>query len=778
MKFAESQDLAGKVTSLFQKRLEAAVADHAARVQAAYTKYAESCKASPGNMQQWWSEPYYYTVDFLQRSILFWDALRQRGNDYVARAQQGSKPVLKFQYETIADGRKFAKPVNYALVSIVPPAGVQVDPRKRPYVIIDPRAGHGPGIAGFKDESEVGVALAAGHPVYFVMFFQHPEPGQTLLDVCEAEKEFVRIVRERHPESAKPVILGNCQGGWAAAMLAAADPDDMGPVILIGSPMSYWGGAWHEEQAPNPMRYAGGLLGGTWPASFAADLGNGLFDGAYLVENFENLNPANTYWDKYYRVFANADTEPERFVEFERWWSSYYLMNREEIEWITRNLFVGNKLWSGDVKQAGGKAFDLRDIKSPIILFASLGDNITPPQQAFNWVADVYRTTEEIKAGGHVIVGLVHEDAGHLGIFVSGKVHQKETRKLVEVMEAIELLQPGIYGMEITEQPDASGKPAYDVQFREYRLEDVIAKLNPLQRQDERPFEAVQTISEFNQRAYELFLRPLVKATANEWTAKLLRDFHPLRARNWALSDMANPWLAWLGPAAQAVKAQRVTASGDSTLRKNEALGAELVSAGLDYERAVRDALAEAAFFTIYGNAYLAYVAEQAPAKQGAVEPFADPRQRPAVRQALARIAEGGYAEAFARVAFLLAGTDEPIPLWLLTTAQELIKDYSDLMPPQTLEQSRRIRGEQEIIVRYEPERALETLPQLLDDEERERLLALIERVVSDKRVLERKPTAQQTAMLDRVRKALGAKRERAAARSSLRARKDRAFPS
>ena len=778
MKLAESQDLAGKIASLFRKRTEAAVADHAARVQAAHTQYAESCKAIPGNMQQSWSEPYYYAVDFLQRSILFWDALRQRGNDYVERAQKGATPVLKFDYEMIADARTFAKPVNYALVSIVPPAGVQVDPKLRPYVIIDPRAGHGPGIAGFKDESEVGVALAAGHPVYFVMFFQYPEPGQTLLDVCEAEKEFVRIVRQRHPGSPKPVILGNCQGGWAAMMLAAADPDDMGPVILIGAPMSYWGGAWRDEQAPNPMRYAGGLLGGTWPASFSADLGNGLFDGAHLVQNFENLNPANSNWDKYYHVFANADTEPARFVEFERWWSSYYLMNRDEIEWITRNLFIGNKLWSGDVKQTNGKAFDLRDIKSPIILFASLGDNITPPQQAFNWVADVYRSTEEIKAGGHVIVGLVHEDAGHLGIFVSGKVHQKETRKLVEVMEAIELLQPGIYGMEITPRAGAGSAQEYDVSFREYRIEDIIARGNPIQRQDERPFEAVKSISEFNQRAYELFARPVVQATANEWTAKLLRHFHPLRARNWAVSDAANPWLAWLEPAAQAVKAQRATAPARGSLHKLEELNAELVSAALDYQRAVRDALAEATFFATYGNVYLANLAEQAEAKQGAVEPFADPRQRPAVRQALARIAEGGYAEAFARVGFLLAGTDEPIPLSLLTTAQELIKDYADLMPPLPMDQWRRIRGEQEIIVRYEPERALETLPQLLDAEERSRLAALIERVVSDKRVLERQPTAQQASMLDRVRKALGAKREGASAVSGLRARKDRAVAS
>ena len=55
--------------------------------------------------------------------------------------------------------------------SITPPDGVETDPERRPFVIIDPRAGHGPGIGGFKQDSQVGVALKAGHPVYFVIFF-------------------------------------------------------------------------------------------------------------------------------------------------------------------------------------------------------------------------------------------------------------------------------------------------------------------------------------------------------------------------------------------------------------------------------------------------------------------------------------------------------------------------------------------------------------------------------------------------------------------------------
>ncbi len=395
-----------------------------------------------------------------------------------------------------------------------------------------------------------------------MIFFREPEPGQTLPDVCAAEQQFVHKVRELHPDSAKPAIIGNCQGGWAAMMLAASDQDDTGPIVINGAPMSYWGGAWQEGEGDNPMRYSGGMLGGSWLASFTADLGNGIFDGAYLVENFENLNPANTFWDKYYNLFAKVDTEAPRFLEFERWWGGFYLMNREEIEWITQNLFVGNKLWSGDTKAKGGKAFDLRDIKAPIILFASMGDNITPPQQAFNWVADIYGSTEEIKARGQVIVGLMHEDVGHLGIFVSGKVAKKEHAQIVSVMKSVEMLPPGLYAMKIDTQKGADGKDEYEVSFEERRLEDVVARLNRFQRNDEKPFEAVAAVSEFNQRAYELFAQPLVQSMSNDMTAKLRREFHPLRVQRWALSDTVNPWVAWLAPMAQAVRAQRQAVGG------------------------------------------------------------------------------------------------------------------------------------------------------------------------------------------------------------------------
>ena len=98
--------------------------------------------------------------------------------------------------------------------------------------------------------------------------------------------------------------------------------------------------------------------------SFASDLGGGKFDGAYLVDNFESLNPANTFFGKAYNLFAKIDTEPERYLEFERWWGGYFLMNREEIRWIVDNLFVGNKLAAGSAEWSEGQR--LRPARHPL----------------------------------------------------------------------------------------------------------------------------------------------------------------------------------------------------------------------------------------------------------------------------------------------------------------------------------------------------------------------------------------------------------------------------
>jgi hypothetical protein len=169
-------------------------------------------------------------------------------------------------------GASLPRPINYALSRIVPPPGVVIDPRRRP-VVVDPRAGQGPGIGGFKAESEIGDALNAGHPVYFIGFGAMPMPEQQFLDVVEGQVKFFERVVELHPDAPRPFAIGNCQAGYQTLMVAMLRPDLFGPCLVAGSPMSYGQGV----HGKYPMRYSGGLLGGSWLTAMTSDLeSNGL----------------------------------------------------------------------------------------------------------------------------------------------------------------------------------------------------------------------------------------------------------------------------------------------------------------------------------------------------------------------------------------------------------------------------------------------------------------------------------------------------------------------
>ena len=570
-----------KLTEVYQGRCSSAWERYLEAANAAGAAWLEQTRAA--TPLDFWRDSQAYCLDFMQRSVLFWDTLRQRGNNWLEHEKAGKPPLLDFEWEMIADARRFERPANYALVQIKPPAGIKLDPELRPFVIIDPRAGHGPGIGGFKQDSQVGVARKAGHPVYFVIFFPEPVPGQTLADVSRAEAEFLRIIGKRHPNTGKPVVIGNCQGGWAAMLVGAFDPDLPGPIVINGAPMSYWAG----NDGENPMRYAGGILGGVWPALLASDLGAGQFDGACLVDNFEYLNPANTYFDKYYNLFSKIDTEPERFLEFERWWGGFFLMDRQEIKWIVENLFVGNNLAAGDAEWSEGRAFDLRAIRSPIILFASLGDNITPPQQAFNWVADIYPTTEALKANGQVIVGLMHKSVGHLGIFVSGQVAKREHAQIVDLIGYIEQLPPGLYGMQVEEQR-VNGGVRYDVVLTERRVED-LQVLQKYGRKDEVPFRTVESVSDALASAYEAFVQPILAPAVTPAAARVSRTLNPQRAQRWAVSDL-NPFLRPLEQMADLAKANRAQRDNGGTCALTERWAAAMISASWDLYRDLRDA--------------------------------------------------------------------------------------------------------------------------------------------------------------------------------------------
>lgn len=542
-----------------------------------------------------------YARDSWQRIVLYADVMRRRGNQYQQHLHEEVPNVLDFPAELVMSGRDLPRPVNYGLVRILAPNLPEPDASKRPFVVVDPRAGHGPGIGGFKAESEIGVALRAGHPCYFVGFLPDPVAGQTVEDVMHAEVAFLEKVIALHPDSeGKPTVIGNCQAGWQILMTAAMRPDLFGPIIVAGAPVSYWAG-WHGR---NPMRYGGGLMGGSWATALAGDLGNGRFDGANLVQNFEKLNPANTLWSKQYNLYANIDTEAPRYLEFEKYWGGHVFLNAVEMQYIVDNLFIGNRLATAELITSTGVRLDLRNIRSPIVVFCSNGDNITPPPQALGWITDLYRDDSELLLHDQTIVYAVHDSIGHLGIFVSGKVGHKEHQKFASNIDLINLLPAGLYEALIVDKtvdtPNAdlaSGDYVLSVEHR--TLDDVRAIVQPSEEND-RKFAAARRVSETNLALYRNFMQPWVRAVVTPQSARMLQLMHPLRVSYERWTDH-NPLARLVAKEADKVRAARAPVAPDNPFLAMQQAFSTFVTAGLDGWRDWRDRADEQLFDLIYG---------------------------------------------------------------------------------------------------------------------------------------------------------------------------------
>ena len=674
-----------------------------------------------------------YAIDAAQRGVLFWDVLRERGNQYREHMAENAPHVLDYKVELVVDGRKLERPVNYALVRVIPPDGVDINPKLRPFVVVDPRAGHGPGIGGFKADSEIGVAFRAGHPCYFVGFLPEPVPGQTIGDIASAEAIFIEKVITAHPEaSGKPCVIGNCQAGWAVMMLAALRPELFGPIIVAGSPLSYWAGV----HGKNPMRYSGGLLGGSWLTALTSDLGNGKFDGAWLVQNFENQNPANTLWAKQYNLYSKIDTEAPRYLGFEKWWGGHVNLNAEEIQFIVDELFVGNNLAAGRIQTPDGTTIDLRNIRSPIVVFCSKGDNITPPQQALGWILDLYDNVDDIRSYGQTIVYTIHESVGHLGIFVSGGVAKKEHGEFSSNIDLIDTLPPGLYEAvfedkgENTTNPDlASGNW---VMRCEARTLDDIRALGGNDVADDRRFAAAARVSEMNLSLYRTFMQPIVRAMVPAPVADWIRQLHPLRLQYEVFSDQ-NPFMAPVARLAEQVRANRKNVDKDNPFLVAQENMSKRIEGALDSWREASEAWAERMFLGIYGSPTLqAAVGVDPSGTQRLRKASKNPLHRDLLQKRIAElkalIATGGLRAAVVRSLIYVGMNRAAVDERGFELARRIRETHGD-MP---IAEFKDLVREQFNILLIDQKAALEAIPSLLppDLESREKAYELIQQVL------------------------------------------------
>jgi pimeloyl-ACP methyl ester carboxylesterase len=703
----------------------------------------------------WIKDAFEYWLDSSQRWILFMDILRKRGNNYFETIEKGEPPVLVFDYEVILEGRTFDRPVNYDLARIKPRKTDTLDPEKRPIIVIDPRAGNGPGIGGSKRDSEIGDALAQGNPVYFILFHPEPEPGQTLDDVEKAEIRFVEEVARRHPRSEKPALIGNCQAGWAVALLGADRPDLTGPLVLNGSPLSYWSGV----QGKNPMRYAGGLLGGIWMVSLLSDLGNGRFDGAWLEENFESLNPGNTLWTKQYKLYANVDSDAERYLTFEKWWDGYSEMTKEEMHSIVENLFVGDRLEEGTLSLDRKKIIDLKDINKPILLFASAGDNITPPQQALDWIIKAYGSVDKIKRMNKVIIYMIHPDVGHLGIFVGSKAAKKEHMQIIKSIDFIEALAPGLYEMIIVDKGKKEKVSDYDVRFEQRDIEDLLA-LNAdkeTMKAENADFSRVAAVSGLNDWLYNTFASPWVKMFSSETSARIMKQLHPLRVNKYIFADRINPCMSIFKALAPVVKKNRSPVSPGNPFAVLEKNISDNIVAVLDGYQGIRDHFTETLFFTIYDNPWMKLLLPETSRKSKSKKEQAKEQLEEDVQVQQDKqhwqgaMGKGGYEEGLIRIVMALEDSDHAID------RDALYRDESLLASGERFKQLDKkefmhIAGQQSRILQMDEDQAFKSLAKLIaTPEDRKTALEVAKKVVLSGISMSKR----QKEVLSRISKAL-----------------------
>ena len=274
------------------------------------------------------------------------------------------------------------------------------------------------------------------------------------------------------------------------------------------------------------------------------------------------------------------------------------------MRFITNELFVGNKLTKGTIQTSDRRRIDLRNIRCPIVVLASWGDNITPPPQALNWIPDLYETDDAIRAHEQVIVYTLDQRIGHLGIFVSGKIAEKQHAEIVNTIDLISALPPGLYEMVIDDKQEPSDIGVdllpgnYLVRFEGRSVADILALDDG--REDERAFETVARISEINEGLYDTFVEPVGQDVDQRGHGRGAAHDAPAALR--APRDLGHEPDAVAaegrgrGRARSTAGRQRPTIA----LRTTEKAVAQQIEQALDHYRDLRDRGQELAFKAIY----------------------------------------------------------------------------------------------------------------------------------------------------------------------------------
>ena len=399
------------------------------------------------------------------------------------------------------------------------------------------------------------------------------------------------------------------------------------------------------------------------------------------------------------------------------------------------NLFIGDKLTRNQLQSSNGTTFDLRNITSPIIVFTSTGDNISPPPQTLGWIVDLYRDVDDIRATGRTIVYCLDHKVGHLAIFVSSKVGAKEDEEFVELMDVIDCLPPGLYEMVLSPRPADMAAGSFVTgdwiaRFEARSLDDIRA-LGRNSPEDDRAFAAVARLSELNLSIYRTFMQPIVRALTNQSAADLAEAMNPLRLSYTVFAD-GNPWMEGVQKLAAGVTAFRTPAATDNPFLALQTQVSDQITAALKAYRVARDRLIEQTFFGFYGSPFVQALLGLNDRSEVRPFPGTSP-EKLAARQVqsdadAAKLLTGGFDEALTRAVLYVTAAEQMFDqrcALALNVARQRLMHLS-------LAAFKVLVRDQFFVLQLESERAVEALASLVPEAEaRKELLKQVHGIVS-----------------------------------------------
>jgi poly(3-hydroxyalkanoate) synthetase len=325
-------------------------------------------------------------LDLLDDWLRWWDAMTDRG-----RPAWSSPNRVVFE-APVARLRDFSTPAADGVV---------------PTLVLPPQAGHDSCIVDYSpDQSQMGAIREAGL-----------EPAYTLdwIGATEATKDatvddYLEVIERAVGHAGGTVnLIGDCQGGWLAAIYAALHPEQINTLTLAGAPIDFHCGEPVIYAALRTMAPGGNLA--FYRGLVAA--GGGVLRGEDMLAGFIAIKPDNEI-GRQMQLLAHIReaAHVERYREFEDWFKHTQAIPGAFYLWIVEHLFRDNELIAGRLT-IGGQKVDLGQIKCPLYLLAGAGDHITPADQVFA-VADYAGTPanevmRETTSGGHLGLFMGHE---------------------------------------------------------------------------------------------------------------------------------------------------------------------------------------------------------------------------------------------------------------------------------------------------------------------------------------------------------------------------------